>query len=228
MSKPINVIVAATENGGIGARGTIPWRLKRDMLYFRHVTTLFSETTGTVRSLSSGENVGTTGTDERPINAVIMGRKTWDSIPVKFRPLPDRVNVVITSRWKEMQEDLPSALSHLSTIPELDAIFVIGGARLYADALGHPLCRRVFLTRVWRTGCRRDPPSDAPTSTASQLQTQETSSGWDFDTYFPALGAEWTETEEAVERVTQRKYNSSAGEENGVGYRFTVLEREQR
>jgi dihydrofolate reductase len=72
---PFSVIVAATTSGGIGKDGNLPWRLSKDMQYFKAVTTRSPE----------GKR-----------NAVIMGRKTWESIPAKFRPLPDRINVVIT------------------------------------------------------------------------------------------------------------------------------------
>ncbi|KAJ3254043.1 dihydrofolate reductase, partial [Borealophlyctis nickersoniae] len=80
MTPPLNLIVAATEAGGIGIEGRLPWRLRADMSFFARVTTHF----------------GRQGS-ARPPNAVIMGRKTWDSIPSKFRPLPGRLNVVLSS-----------------------------------------------------------------------------------------------------------------------------------
>ena len=73
------VIVAATLNNGIGAGSKLPWRLPLEMSYFAKTTTGKAQ----------------------PMNAVVMGRKTWDSIPEKFRPLKDRINVVI-SRQKEL------------------------------------------------------------------------------------------------------------------------------
>merc|ERR1711972_1237626 len=73
--RAISVIVATTQKGGIGKDGTIPWKLPEDMGHFKKVTT---------------------AAPHGKINAVIMGRKTWDSIPVNFRPLPDRINVVLS------------------------------------------------------------------------------------------------------------------------------------
>jgi dihydrofolate reductase len=71
------MIVAATATTrGIGRGGALPWRLPGDMAYFKKAT------------------IGTTAAGRQ--NAVIMGRVTWESIPAKFRPLPDRLNVIIT------------------------------------------------------------------------------------------------------------------------------------
>ncbi|POR33494.1 Uncharacterized protein TPAR_06305, partial [Tolypocladium paradoxum] len=76
----LTLIVAATRSMGIGARGAMPWNgLSREMQYFARVTT----------RLPPQSPPGA-------VNAVIMGRKTWDSIPPRFRPLKDRLNIVIT------------------------------------------------------------------------------------------------------------------------------------
>ncbi|EZF32983.1 dihydrofolate reductase [Trichophyton mentagrophytes] len=92
---PLTLIVATTpvttptNHGilklGIGKGGTLPWpRIKKDMSFFARVTTRPPTT-------ATGP-----GTASPAINAVIMGRKTYDSIPAKFRPLPKRLNVIIT------------------------------------------------------------------------------------------------------------------------------------
>ena len=75
--KPVAAIVACTQDGGIGKEGKLPWKLSGDMAFFKRVT-LDTENTPDVR------------------NAVIMGRKTWESIPNSFRPLPGRLNVVLS------------------------------------------------------------------------------------------------------------------------------------
>jgi dihydrofolate reductase/thymidylate synthase len=79
----LSVVVAASKEWGIGKDGGIPWRLPGDMAYFREVT------------------MATTDPDKQ--NAVVMGRRTWDSIPAKFRPLKGRTNIVLTrtpaSEW---------------------------------------------------------------------------------------------------------------------------------
>lgn len=86
-------------------------------------------------------------------NAVIMGRKTWESIPTKFRPLPGRINVVV-SRDEGMStsaiwaKSLDDALKALDEIVEVGKIFIIGGAQLYEAAMAHPRTRNILLTSV--------------------------------------------------------------------------------
>jgi dihydrofolate reductase len=77
---PFDLVVAATLKGGIGQSGKLPWRLKGDMAFFKQLTT-------TTTTAQKGKR-----------NVVVMGRKTWESIPSNFRPLPNRVNVVLSRR----------------------------------------------------------------------------------------------------------------------------------
>jgi len=95
-TKSFDVVVAATAGSfGIGKGGTLPWRLRADMALFKRLTSL--------PSLSPGK-----------VNAVVMGRKTYESIPLKFRPLPGRRNVVLSRR-----PDLREALALPSEVPPL-------------------------------------------------------------------------------------------------------------
>jgi len=94
MRKTFAVVVAATQKGGIGRAGSLPWRLPADLAYFKRVTST---------TVELGKQ-----------NAVIMGRKTWDSIPPKFRPLVGRINVVLSRDHAQLQyEPLLTARSHL-------------------------------------------------------------------------------------------------------------------
>ncbi|MCO5585268.1 hypothetical protein L7F22_039201 [Adiantum nelumboides] len=89
--KPLSLfaIVAVTRTNGLGVNGQLPWRLSREMAHFRKATSALGEYEGT------------------KMNAVIMGRKTWQSIPPKFRPLKGRVNVVISRQsGKEAEKSL--------------------------------------------------------------------------------------------------------------------------
>lgn len=97
------------------------------------------------------------------MNAVIMGRKTWDSIPPKFRPLKGRLNIVISrsfpsppSEPTDLETDsvkassLEQAIDYLRSRPQgtLGRVFVIGGGQIYASALERKEAKRVLLTKV--------------------------------------------------------------------------------
>ncbi|EXJ76350.1 uncharacterized protein A1O5_00858 [Cladophialophora psammophila CBS 110553] len=115
--KPIYIVVATSLNPpmGIGHQGKLPWLpIRADMAFFKNVT---SDVPGDAKagsrlessaSSSSSSAAGPTGL--RTLNAVVMGRKTWESIPPKFRPLGGRLNVIITRSdseelgWKILQE----------------------------------------------------------------------------------------------------------------------------
>ena len=121
-------VVAADLRGGIGRNGDLPWRLPADLKFFRDLTI---------------------GTEK---NAVIMGRKTWASIPPKFRPLPRRRNIVLSRNPDfNVHADALVAKSFedaLGRSVDCEQTFVIGGASLYRSAFESPLCDRVFVTRV--------------------------------------------------------------------------------
>lgn len=141
-SRSFIVIVAATAGSlGIGKNGTLPWKLAADMAYFKRVTTT---------------------TTPGKVNAVIMGRKTWQSIPERFRPLNGRKNVVLSRNPAAREElllpdgvllahSLSEALLILEGPPHgngVDKIFVIGGGSVYAEAMVSELCEKVFVTSV--------------------------------------------------------------------------------
>jgi dihydrofolate reductase len=160
---PIYLIVATSVCPplGIGLRGQLPWPpLKADMSFFKRVTT---------RPPVPAE----TKPHAEVKNAVIMGRKTWDSVPAKFRPLRDRINVVI-SRSKTAQDlagpagsedllvtpNLPDALSALEKLQsskgiELGKTFIIGGSEVYRAAYEDLLISNGVTLRVVQTQVRR-------------------------------------------------------------------------
>ena len=106
----LSLIAAVAENNCIGKSNTLPWYLPEDLKHFKKLTT---------------------------DKAVLMGRKTWESIPEKFRPLPNRVNVVI-SRQKLT---LPPGVELYHSVDEAlaahknDEVFVIGGAEIYRQTI---------------------------------------------------------------------------------------------
>ncbi len=127
------IVVAADANRGIGKDNALVWRLPKDTAHFVRVTT------------------ETARPDAR--NAVVMGRKTWESIPPKYRPLGGRLNVVLTRR---VDYDVPDGVlvagsldDALGSIPaDIETVFVVGGAEIYADAVGRPGCTDVYYTRI--------------------------------------------------------------------------------
>ncbi|KAG0568729.1 hypothetical protein KC19_6G041600 [Ceratodon purpureus] len=137
-SRGFQIVVAATQKMGIGKQGQLPWKLPTDMKFFKTVT---SSTSASSKK-----------------NAVIMGRVTWESIPEKFRPLPGRLNVILTRSGIKstpegvvVSESLEAAMALLESPPyssEVETVFVIGGGQVYKEALASPLCKVIHLTEV--------------------------------------------------------------------------------
>lgn len=160
---PLTIIVAATAKNGIGKNGGLPWpMLKKDMGYFARVTKRvpLPTNTGSVQSDALKESI-LSGTQR---NVVIMGRKTWESIPPNFRPLKDRTNIVISTQDRSQLQNIPddvvvgsdilSALQNLEgMIKESKSLpvgraFVIGGSSIYKTALEMSQTNRILLTRI--------------------------------------------------------------------------------
>jgi len=138
----LHLIFARAANGVIGKDNAMPWHLPEDMAHFR--------------ALTQG-------------HPVIMGRRTWDSLPARFRPLPGRTNIVVTRQqdWNEKGAQPASSLGQALQFCEHNAeVWVIGGAQIYAQAL--PLADRVEVTEIHRD--------------------------FEGDAHAPALGPEWRET----------------------------------
>ena len=137
----IGLIWAQARGGVIGQGGVMPWHLPEDLAHFKRVT------------------------QGHPI---IMGRKTWDSIPPRFRPLPGRRNIVVTRQnnldqiGMERASSLPNALQ---LCENAEQVWIIGGAQIYAQAL--PL--------------------------ADELVVTEIDADFEGDAFAPKLGPEWQE-----------------------------------
>jgi dihydrofolate reductase len=136
----IGLIWAQAANGVIGRDNAVPWRIPEDLAHFR-------DTTGA--------------------STVVMGRRTWESLPSRFRPLPGRRNVVLTSQpsWTDAGAEVAHSLDE--ALAADGDIWVIGGAAVYAAAL--PLADRVEITELRER--------------------------FDGDVFAPALGPEWSAPE---------------------------------
>lgn len=119
-------IIACTDSkGGIAKDNSIPWRNQKDMQFFQFITSTASE----------GKK-----------NAVIMGSRTYFSIPEKKRPLIGRHNIVISSKDVPDVKTVRSFKESLLDLSEYESVFVIGGERVYREAIQHPLCKGIFLS----------------------------------------------------------------------------------
>ena len=135
----INMIFARSANGVIGNNNAMPWHLPEDLAHFKKLT------------LGS---------------PVIMGRKTWDSLPAKFRPLPGRTNVVVTRQpdWQAAGAQSAGSLHDaLALCQGASDVWIIGGAQIYAQA--EPLASRIEVTHINKT--------------------------YDGDAFAPKLGMQW-------------------------------------
>ncbi|MGZ4648755.1 MAG: dihydrofolate reductase, partial [Blastococcus sp.] len=104
------MVWAQARDGVIGADGALPWRLPEDLALFRELT------------------MGST---------VVMGRRTWESLPERFRPLPGRTNVVLTSDRTWSADGARAAASVEQVLAEHESFWVIGGGEVYARFLPH-------------------------------------------------------------------------------------------
>jgi dihydrofolate reductase len=128
---PFHIIAAMSNvDRGIGCNGKLPWNIKEDMEYFSRIT----QTT---------EN-------PRLRNAIIMGRKTFDSIG--RRPLKGRLNICISTTGEHNSvlfcRSLDEAIQLASRDDSIENIFVIGGESIYKQAIEHPMCMTLFVNEV--------------------------------------------------------------------------------
>ncbi|APA15194.1 hypothetical protein SS1G_08803 [Sclerotinia sclerotiorum 1980 UF-70] len=207
--KEFTLIVAATNKMGVGKGGGLPWTgLRKEMAYFARVT----------KRAGPGKT-----------NAVVMGRKTWESIPPKFRPLANRANYMIsrtqTSNSPEVDlgpdahsaTSLTDALEKLGSRAqsntnhedekEIDRVFIIGGGQIYKASLELKEAKRILLTRILED-------FECDTYFPVELKEDGTGKGWR-RTDTQAL-REWTGEGEEVENIK---------EEAGVKYIFEMWEK---
>ncbi len=126
MQKPgLTIIAAIGKNRELGLRGRLLWRIPDDLPRFKRLT------------------MG---------HPIIMGRKTWESLPEKFRPLPGRTNIVVTrqrdykAEGATVVDSLENARAAAARASGAGEVFVIGGGELYTAAL--PYANRLYLTVI--------------------------------------------------------------------------------
>tara|TARA_B100000945_G_scaffold263336_1_gene222110 strand:+ start:626 stop:1129 length:504 start_codon:yes stop_codon:yes gene_type:complete len=164
----VSIIVAASTNNVIGKDNDLIWHMPNDMNFFKETT---------------------------QARHVIMGRKNFESIPHKFRPLPNRTNIIVTRDVNYRAEDvlvvnsLEDGIDFAKSNNEIEA-FVIGGGEIYKLALERNLIDKIYLTRIHHN--------------------------FEGDTYFPDLSNLW--------KVTNRK-DCYKDDRHAYDYSYLTLEK---
>ena len=168
MTSPVRLIWAQARGGTIGRDGVMPWHIPEDLAHFRELT------------------LG---------DPVVMGRRTWDALPARFRPLPGRRNIVVTRTdgWADDGAETAGSIAQALEVAgdsASESIWIIGGAQIYAQTM----------------------------SVADRLEVTEIDSAIDGDAYAPQIGQEWVVTDtDPVEG-----WHESV---SGLPYRFVRYER---
>lgn len=174
-----SIIVAVDEKLGIGKNGGLAWSLSGDMKHFKQITTSITDPAGK--------------------NAVIMGENTWYSLPEKFRPLPGRMNIIVSYQDQSAFPDdvfaapgIDAALKLIessSSGKSMEKAFIIGGASVYEQAIKMKECSSLYITHIL--------------------------SDFECDVFFPSF-------EEHFEQVSK----SEIQKEKGLEYYFTKYKRQ--
>ena len=136
--KKFSIILALDNENGIWKNNDLAWDIPDDRKYFRDITTKTKNT--------------------QKQNAVIMGRKTWESIPEKYRPFKNRRNFILSrsckndsveKNWVHNFCSLDNCLSFIEKQSDIEEIFIIGWSQLYNQVLTHPSFEKAYITRVF-------------------------------------------------------------------------------
>lgn len=136
--KQVALILAKDEEDGIWKDWDLAWYIPNDLKYFQKITSSVQ--------------------DESKQNAVIMWRKTWDSIPEKYRPFKNRKNIILTRNLKRINvasnsevlinNDIDSVIRQLQNDTNIESIFIIGWAEIYKLALSRNLVDVLYITQI--------------------------------------------------------------------------------
>uniref|UniRef100_A0A914RPA9 dihydrofolate reductase n=1 Tax=Parascaris equorum TaxID=6256 RepID=A0A914RPA9_PAREQ len=175
---PINIIVAMDSRGGIGKNGTLPWNIPEDLKYFQTMTTK------TV--------------DPTKQNAVVMGRKVWESLPAKWRPLKNRLNVVLSS-----SVEVASIAAYIVTRTFENAIDILNGM---SDKI----------ETIWDIGGRRPYEEGLKSSQLRQIYVTFVEGDFDADVFFPDIDFQKFSKHNGDQQSSQHQYE-------GIAYRFETF-----
>ena len=182
----VKLIVAVCQGNGIGRDNQLPWRIKTELAHFAKMTK------STI--------------DFSKKNAVVMGRKTWESLPARVRPLKNRINIVLSRQPQSLISDhedvfvchnYDEALSRVDDMKDkIESCWIIGGTSVYQEAMNHQRLDKLYITRILKD--------------------------YDCDTFFPAVDTDrWSLT-------SDKMVPSDVQTEDGVQFRYEVYEQSQR
>lgn len=144
----VGLVWAEAREGVIGADGGMPWHVPEDMAHFREIT---------------------------GAHDVIMGRRTWESLPPRFRPLPGRRNIVVTrsDAWAAEGAERAGSLDEALELAGDGEVWVIGGGMLYAEAVD-----RADVLEVTRLDLAVDGDTRAPSTRGWRQVAADPVEGW--------------------------------------------------
>lgn len=141
-----DIILAVDEKNWLGKANNLAWHISSDLKYFKEITT-------------KTQDLG-------KVNAVIMWKNTWNSIPQKYRPLPDRINCILSKDLSKNNigsniddfvlyfNSFEHCLSELESKENVENIFVIWWASLYNSVINSEFLEKIYITKVkWDFGC---------------------------------------------------------------------------
>lgn len=172
---------------GIGFNGALPWRLRNELKYFNRMTTATN--------------------DNLKRNCVIMGRKTYLGIPPSKRPLPKRLNIVLSTTTNKTDypsdvilcKSLPEALSKITNTSigdDIENVWIVGGYSVYKEAMQSDDCHRIYLTKILAT--------------------------YECDAFFPGIDSAFDLVANPADIPLEIQ------EEDGVQYRYTIYEKNKQ
>ena len=182
----VKLMVAVCQGNGIGRDNQLPWRIKTELAQFAKMTK------STI--------------DFSKKNAVVMGRKTWESLPARVRPLKNRINIVLSRQPQSLISDhedvfvchnYDEALSRVDDMKDkIESCWIIGGTSVYQEAMNHQRLDKLYITRILKD--------------------------YDCDTFFPAVDTyRWSLT-------SDKMVPGDVQTEDGIQFKYEVYEQSQR
>ena len=227
MIKEFNLIACCDNLNGIGSNGDLPWSLPKEYQYFQFVTQRIEDNLSFLdqykddlpeksdlnnnkliekntrqASLFKKEDEISLSNQNELCNCIIMGRLTWQSLPEFYRPLKNRLNLVISKNENAIDlninkdhlfRSLEDALQYASKLDFIKQIFIVGGQEIYRNAIRMKKCNKIYLTKI--------------------------DSQFNCDRFFPSIN------EQSFEEIDEFDLKDREQFENNLNYKFRIYKR---